>query len=139
MQDPLAAAATLGKLRRLGVGVAIDDFGAEYSSLAYLKRFPATILKIDKSFIDNLAQEDSSDASLVAAVVAMARALGITTIAEGVETPAQATRLLELKCDAVQGFLYSRPVTADKLPDVVRSLGTRRLHLVTARGTGCAN
>ena len=131
MQDPLAAAATLTKLRRLGAAIAIDDFGAEYSSLAYLKRFPATILKIDKSFVDSLAHDDSSDASLVAAVVAMARALGITTVAEGVETSTQAARLLNLDCDAAQGFLYSHPVTAERLPDVVRSLGTRRLHLVT--------
>jgi EAL domain-containing protein (putative c-di-GMP-specific phosphodiesterase class I) len=64
-------------------------------------------------------------------VVAMARALGITTVAEGVETSAQAARLLELDCDAGQGFLYSRPITAERLPGVVRMLKTRRLHLVT--------
>jgi diguanylate cyclase (GGDEF)-like protein len=132
MQDPLAAAETLTELRQLGVSIAIDDFGADYSSLAYLKRFPATILKIDKSFINSLTHEDSSDASLVAAVVAMARALGISTIAEGVETSAQANRLLELNCDAVQGFLFSRPVGADILPDVVSSLRTRTLQLVRA-------
>ena len=70
----------------LDVRLAIDDFGTEYSSLAYLKRFPVTSLKIDRSFVDTLEDDDSSDATLIAAVVAMAHALGITTIAEGVET-----------------------------------------------------
>ena len=131
MQDPAASAAILGRLRRLGVGVALDDFGAEYSSLAYLKRLPVTILKIDKSFVGSLLSEDTADASLIAAVVAMARSLGITTVAEGVETSAQAHRLVRLGVDAVQGFLFSRPVTADKLLEVTASLGERRLTLVS--------
>jgi diguanylate cyclase (GGDEF)-like protein len=122
MDKPLAAAAVLSELRRLDVRLAIDDFGTEYSSLAYLKRFPVTSLKIDRSFVDTLEDEDSSDATLIAAVVAMAHALGITTIAEGVETTSQAHRLMELGCDALQGFLYSRPVRAEGLPYVVNSL-----------------
>ena len=133
MQDPIASAAILGRLRRLGVGVALDDFGAEYSSLAYLKRLPVTMLKIDKSFVDSLVDEDTADASLIAAVVAMARSLGITTVAEGVESSAQAQRLLRLGVDAVQGFLFSRPVTADKLLEVTASLSQRRLKLVSFR------
>jgi len=132
MQDPIASGAILQRLRCLGVGVALDDFGAEYSSLAYLKRLPVTMLKIDKSFVDSLADEDTADASLIAAVVAMARTLGITTVAEGVETSAQAQRLLRLGVDAVQGFLFSRPVTADKLLEVTASLSRRRLKLVSA-------
>ncbi len=132
MQDPLASTAILGRLRNLGVGVALDDFGAEYSSLAYLKRLPVTMLKIDKSFITNLAQEDTTDAALIAALVAMARSLGITTVAEGVENSAQARRLLRLGVDAVQGFLFSRPVTADKLLEVTASLSQQKLSLVTA-------
>jgi diguanylate cyclase (GGDEF)-like protein len=132
MDDPEEAAATLEQLRSLGVIIAIDDFGSEYSSLAYLKRFPATMLKIDKSFVNSLSQPDSSDATLIATVVAMGRALDITTVAEGVETSMQATRLLELGCDQVQGFLYSRPVRADRLPEVVSSLRTQRLHVVPA-------
>jgi diguanylate cyclase (GGDEF)-like protein len=131
MQNPAASAEILGQLRRLGVGIALDDFGAEYSSLAYLKRLPATMLKIDKSFVDNLVLEDTSDASLIAAVVAMAKSLGIMTVAEGVENSIQAHRLLELGVDAVQGFLFSHPVAQDKLLDVVLSLRTRRLRLVT--------
>ncbi len=130
MEDPAAAAVILAGLRRLGVRIAIDDFGSEYSSLAYLKRFPTTTLKIDKSFVDSLVKDDSADATLIATIVAMARALGITTVAEGVETQVQATRLMELGCDTVQGYLYSRPVGADRLPEVVASLGTQRLQLV---------
>jgi diguanylate cyclase len=122
MDQPLAAAAVLSELRGLDVRLAIDDFGTEYSSLAYLKRFPVTSLKIDRSFVDTLEEDDSSDATLIAAVVAMAHALGITTIAEGVETTSQAHRLMELGCDALQGYLYSRPVRAEGLPYVVNSM-----------------
>ena len=132
MEDPAVAAKSLAALRALGARIAIDDFGAEYSSLAYLKRFPVTELKIDKSFVDNIATDDSPDATLIATIVAMARALGIATVAEGVETPAQVKRLTELGCDAVQGYLFSHPVAADLLPEAVAALGTRGLHLVTA-------
>ncbi len=132
MEDPAAAASILTAIRRLGVKIAIDDFGSEYSSLAYLKRFPATTLKIDQSFVKSLAMRDSPDATLIATIVAMARALGIATVAEGVETPAQAARLIELGCDAAQGYLYSRPVGSERLPEVVASLGTQRLRLVEA-------
>jgi diguanylate cyclase (GGDEF)-like protein len=132
MDDPQAAAQILEELRRLGVHIAIDDFGSEYSSLAYLRRFPVTILKIDKSFVDTLVEEDSADATLIATIVAMAQALDITTVAEGVEHEEQALRLRELGCDDVQGYLYSRPVGADRLPEVVASLGVQRLRLVTS-------
>jgi EAL domain-containing protein (putative c-di-GMP-specific phosphodiesterase class I) len=130
MDDPVSAAATLAELRGLGVQLAIDDFGSEYSSLAYLKRFPVSILKIDQSFVVNLDQDDSADATLIATIVTMARALGITTVAEGVESRSQAEHLVRLGCDSVQGFLYSRPVGPDRLFEVVSSLGTQRLHLV---------
>lgn len=132
MQDPDAAASILQRLRMLGVRVAIDDFGSEYSSLAYLKRFPASMLKIDKSFVDTIADAESADAALIASMVAMAQAFGITTVAEGVETEGQAVRLRELGCDAVQGFLYAAPVEAESVPEVVNSLGSHRLRLVSA-------
>ena len=86
MADPLTAETVLSSLRALGLKLAIDDFGTEYSSLAYLRRFPVTSLKIDKSFVDNLGAIDSADATVVAAVVALARGLHMTTVAEGVET-----------------------------------------------------
>jgi EAL domain-containing protein (putative c-di-GMP-specific phosphodiesterase class I) len=127
MQDPILSAELLGRLRRLGIGVALDDFGAEYSSLSHLRRLPASMLKIDKSFVDSLSYEDTADASLIAAVVAMARSLGITTVAEGVESSFQAARLVSLRVDAVQGYFYSRPVTPDRLIDTVESLGARTL------------
>ena len=131
MEDPSAAASTLEEIRRLGVRIAIDDFGSEYSSLAYLRRFPATILKIDKGFVDSLDDDDCADATLIATIVAMADALEITTVAEGVETREQESRLRELGCAAVQGYLYSRPVGADRLPEVVAALESPRLRLVT--------
>jgi len=130
MQDPDAAAKILSELRGLGVQIAIDDFGSEYSSLAYLKRFPVSTLKIDKTFVDSLVNNDSADATLIGTIVAMARTLGITTVAEGVETSKQAAQLVELGCDAVQGYLYSRPVGPDRLCEVVSSLRSHRLHLV---------
>jgi len=132
MDEPIAAARILDDLRRLGVRIAIDDFGSEYSSLAHLRRFPVTMLKIDKSFVDTLARDDSPDATLIAAIVAMAQALGIATVAEGVEHEAQVARLKQIGCDAVQGYLYSRPVGSDRLPEVVASIGLRRLRLVSS-------
>ena len=127
MQDPILSAELLGRLRRLDVGVALDDFGAEYSSLSHLRRLPASMLKIDKSFVDGLLYEDIADTSLITAVVAIARSLGITTVAEGVESSFQAARLLSLRVDAVQGYFYSCPVTPDRLIDTVESLGARAL------------
>jgi diguanylate cyclase (GGDEF)-like protein len=124
VDDPNAAAVTLDELRALGVRLSIDDFGTGYSSLSYLKRFPVDRVKIDRSFVDGLGTQDSSEESLVAAIVAMAGALGMSTVAEGVETTVQADRLIDLGCDAAQGFLYSRPVDSQKVPGVVAHLGT---------------
>jgi len=131
MQDPAASAAILGRLRRLGVGVALDDFGAEYSSLAYLKRLPVTILKIDKSFVGSLLSEDTADASLIAAVVAMARSLASRRWPKGSRPPLKPTGSCGWASTRLQGFLFSRPVTADKLLEVTASLGERRLTLVS--------
>jgi diguanylate cyclase (GGDEF)-like protein len=122
MEDPDDAVAKLQSLRSLGIQLAIDDFGTEYSSLAYLQRFPVTALKIDRAFVSNLDRAGSSDATLVEAIVAMARAIGVTTVAEGVETRDQADQLASLGCDSLQGFLYSRPVSAQRLVEVADSL-----------------
>ena len=113
-----AATNHLRTLRGQGVRVSIDDFGTGYSSLAYLRRFPLDLLKVDRSFIVGLAgldQTGSQDRAVVRAVIAMAHALGLEVIAEGVETEAQQSALLDLDCDAVQGFLFSPPVTAEQL------------------------
>ena len=122
MGDPETAMAAFDAIRRLDVRLAIDDFGTEYSSLAYLQRLPVDKLKIDRSFVEGLRDPDSAADTLVAAIVAIARALGMETVAEGVETVEQAKRLISLGCDALQGYLYSRPVRADQLVDVVRLL-----------------
>ncbi len=122
MDNPDAAAAVLANLRRLDLKLAIDDFGTEYSSLAYLHRFPVNSLKIDKAFVSELLEQDSSTETLIAAIVAMANALGVGTVAEGVETAGQAERLSELGVGSVQGYYYSVPVRADQVRGVLRSL-----------------
>ena len=130
MEDVATTTRILARLRQLGVQIAIDDFGSEYSSLAYLKRLPATVLKIDKTFVDSLGRDESADATLIASIVAMADALGIATVAEGVETEAQARHLDKLGCGSAQGFLYSRPVGPERLPELLATIAAPRLRLV---------
>ncbi len=112
MQQTDATLATLKKLKRLGVSIAIDDFGTGYSSLAYLKRFPVDKLKVDRSFVAGLPQ-DRDQAAIVRAIVALAHALQIRVIAEGVETDAQRAFLASCGCDFIQGHLVGRPLDAD--------------------------
>jgi EAL domain-containing protein (putative c-di-GMP-specific phosphodiesterase class I) len=129
MDNPAAAAALLEQLRSVGVGLSIDDFGTGYSSLSSLRRMPVDRVKIDHSFIDGL-DHDTSDESLVAAIVAMASALRVTTVAEGVETYQQGKHLHELGCNVAQGNFYSCPVPAASVPGVVERFGvSRRSHL----------
>lgn len=129
MDNPAAAAALLEQLRSAGVGLSIDDFGTGYSSLSSLRRIPVDRVKIDQSFIDGL-DHDTSDESLVAAIVAMASALRVTTVAEGVETFEQGNHLHELGCNVAQGNYYSRPIPAEAVPAVVERYGvSRRSHL----------
>jgi diguanylate cyclase (GGDEF)-like protein/PAS domain S-box-containing protein len=101
-------------LKELGVALALDDFGTGWSSLAYLRRFPVDIIKIDRSFVSGLGINDD-DTELIRAVIGLAKALGLTTTAEGIETLAQARQLCELGCDFGQGFLYGRPALAADL------------------------
>jgi diguanylate cyclase (GGDEF)-like protein/PAS domain S-box-containing protein len=112
------ARANLKGLEQLGVRLAIDDFGAGYSSLSYLRRIPAQTIKIDRSFIDGI-DVDPECAAIVGAVTTMCRALGRTAVAEGVETPAQLRAVMDLGCDAVQGYLLGRPVHPDAFPEEV--------------------
>ncbi len=109
MTKAAQAAATMQALRDLGVRLAIDDFGTGYSSLAYLKRLPITTLKIDKAFIDDIAQ-DKDDKAITSSIIAMARTLGLYVVAEGVEHQAQARLLLEQHCDEIQGYWVARPL-----------------------------
>lgn len=105
--------ARLHQLASLGVGMSIDDFGTGYSSLAYLKKFPISKLKIDRSFVMGLPA-DESDRAIVSATIGMARALGLTVVAEGVETVAQRDYLAALDCESFQGFLCSPGLPADE-------------------------
>jgi diguanylate cyclase (GGDEF)-like protein len=109
------ALATLEKLKALGTSIVLDDFGTGYSSLGYVKRFPIDVLKIDRSFVDGLG-EGGRDSAIVNAVVSMGRALDMQVVAEGVETPEQARRLINMGCQLAQGFLYARPMDADAVP-----------------------
>jgi diguanylate cyclase (GGDEF)-like protein/PAS domain S-box-containing protein len=115
MAEVVRARANLKGLEQLGVRLAIDDFGAGYSSLSYLRRIPAQTIKIDRSFIDGV-DVDPECAAIVGAVTAMCQALGRTVVAEGVETPGQLKAVQELGCDAVQGYLLGRPVHPDAFP-----------------------
>jgi EAL domain-containing protein (putative c-di-GMP-specific phosphodiesterase class I) len=109
---------TLAGLKALGVRLAIDDFGTGYSSLSYLKRFPVDAVKVDRAFVDGLGIEPH-DSALVAAIVAMAGALGLEVTAEGVETVDQLANLKRLGCWRAQGFYLARPMRADALEQLV--------------------
>ncbi|MEN9239933.1 MAG: EAL domain-containing protein, partial [Thermostichales cyanobacterium SZTDM-1c_bins_54] len=111
MQHGDLTTALLKALQGLGLTIAIDDFGTGYSSISYLKRFPIQVLKIDKSFIQDLPA-DSNDQAIVSAVIAVAHTLGLQVVAEGVETQAQADLLHSLGCDAIQGYYLSHPLPA---------------------------
>jgi diguanylate cyclase (GGDEF)-like protein/PAS domain S-box-containing protein len=114
MTDPERALQLLQDLKRLGLEIAIDDFGTGYSSLSYLKRFPADTVKIDRSFIRGLPS-DADDVAITQAVIAMAHSLGLSVVAEGVETAEQLSLLRDLRCDQAQGYHLGRPMPADDL------------------------
>lgn len=123
MHDVTSAWAVLRHAKALGVKLALDDFGTGYSSLSYVRRFSLDMLKIDKSFIDGV-ESSPEDRAIVEHVVAMAEALGMTTVAEGVERPEQLTWLRSIGCRLAQGYAMSRPLSADDL----EALLVKRLH-----------
>jgi EAL domain-containing protein (putative c-di-GMP-specific phosphodiesterase class I) len=104
----------LRELKNMGVKIVIDDFGTSYSSLGYLKRFPVSSIKIDRSFIQDVIT-DPDDAAITTAIIAMAHILELSTIAEGVETEQQLNFLSARGCDEVQGYIFSRPQPAGKM------------------------
>ena len=113
MRDAAATVRTLEALRELGVRLAIDDFGTGYSSLAYLQRFPVHALKVDRSFVAGLELADRDESTaIVRAIVSLAQALELRTVAEGIETEGQLAAVAELGCDMGQGFLLGRPAPA---------------------------
>ena len=115
MSNAAASLGTLTALKALGVGLAIDDFGIGYSSLAYLKRFPVDTLKIDRSFVEGLGT-DPIDLPIVQAILSLGKTLGLQVVAEGVERPLQEQTLRALGCERAQGFLYARSVPAAEVP-----------------------
>jgi diguanylate cyclase (GGDEF)-like protein/PAS domain S-box-containing protein len=103
----------INELSHAGIGISLDDFGTGYSSLSYLKEFPIDIVKIDKSFLKNFP-ENSQDAAVVSAIIAMVHSLGLHVIAEGAELNNQLCVLQNLKCDSIQGYLFSKPLTREQ-------------------------
>lgn len=113
MHDPQGAIAVMNDLHERGIRMSIDDFGTGYSSLSYLKKFKIYKLKIDQSFVRDIST-DAEDRAIVVAIISMAQSLGLRTIAEGVETKAQLEFLREQGCTEVQGYYYSKPLSAEK-------------------------
>ncbi len=120
MQNTEATLIKLQDLRALGVRMAIDDFGTGYSSLSYLQRFPVDILKIDKSFIDGLREEDGESA-LARAIIALGETLGLRTVAEGVEVEEQAAWLIEQGCHMAQGYHFARPMNRQAFEELLQA------------------
>ncbi|GAB1393931.1 hypothetical protein MASR1M60_20950 [Rhodocyclaceae bacterium] len=120
MADPSGAAVIMDGLRHMGLKVALDDFGTGYSSLAYLKNFPLDRLKLDRAFVKDLP-DNESDKAIARAVIALGHNLGLQTLAEGVETPAQGDFLAAAGCEVFQGYLYGKPMPAGELEAKIRA------------------
>jgi EAL domain-containing protein (putative c-di-GMP-specific phosphodiesterase class I) len=116
----------LSELYNLGVAISIDDFGTGYSSLSYLKNFPIHCLKIDKSFVRDLS-DDNHDAAITTAIIRLAHGLKLAVVAEGVETEAQRDLLQLLDCQLMQGYLFSRPLSAEDTTKLLRKFKSRRI------------
>jgi len=113
--------APLSALRERGVGLAFDDFGTGYASLSYLRRYPLSRIKIDKSFVQKIDRDDGTqDAAIVRSIITMAHNLGLDIVAEGVETNAQAEFLRQEGCDHAQGFLYAKALPANEFERLLR-------------------
>jgi EAL domain-containing protein (putative c-di-GMP-specific phosphodiesterase class I) len=121
LEEPELALTTLRQIRAMGVRLALDDFGTGYSSLSLLQQFPIQRIKIDRAFVQGIADR-SNDRSLVRTIIAMAQSMGLDLVAEGVETIHQLRALRELGCDKAQGFLISHPVPTDAMRSTMSAL-----------------
>src|ERR1035437_6071008 len=120
MADPVVAATALARIRDLGVRVALDDFGSGYSWLSPLRRFPIDIVKIDKSFVDDVAH-DGAESAIARGIIELGRAMGIQTVAEGIEVDEQAEILRTLGCELGQGFFFARPLAPEGWAGLLRA------------------
>ena len=121
LEEPDLAQTTLSQIRSMGVRLALDDFGTGFSSLSLLQQFPIQRIKIDRAFVQGIA-DNGNDRSLVRTIIAMAQSMGLDLVAEGVETVQQLQSLRELGCDKAQGYLISRPVPADAMRSTMGAL-----------------
>lgn len=118
MDDPDAVRIQLERIDSIGIGIAIDDFGTGYSSLSYLKRLPIDVLRIDRCFVLDIEKDDGK--ALVQAIMAMAKALGLSVVTEGVETERQLQILIDVECDFVQGYYYSQPLSYQNFEQLLK-------------------
>ncbi|KAA5996060.1 bifunctional diguanylate cyclase/phosphodiesterase [Pantoea sp. M_5] len=133
MRDPDESVRILTELTRLGVKASIDDFGTGYSSLLYLKRLPASELKIDRAFVNEL-QHQKEDATIVSAIVALAQSLQLKVVAEGVETAEQQAFLTSLGCNTLQGYLLGKPVPPERVPELTDFVAAETEETVASTG-----
>ncbi len=132
MQDVDFARGILSDLQQMGVRLSMDDFGTGYSSLSYLKKFPLHTIKIDRSFICDLAV-DPYDQAIASAVIALGHGLNLNIVAEGVETKEQLDCLRSLQCEEMQGYFFSRPLSVENATELLRTAGARRVNLSRER------
>lgn len=121
MEDTETAHRGLHQLKELGVRISIDDFGTGHSCLSYLRRFPIDVLKIDRSFVSEIGENEDSRI-IIDAIISLARSLRLDTVAEGVETNAQLDFLLERGCHVAQGYLFGMPMPAEDITPLLRDL-----------------
>jgi len=133
IQNTERAGKVLAEIKKMGVRLAIDDFGVGYSSLSHLKRFPIDTLKVDRSFIRDIPQ-DPEDRAITEAIIAMGKSLKLTVVAEGVETLEQQTFLHDHACDEMQGYFFSKPISSDQFAELLR----QRTSLQSSRGPALA-
>jgi EAL domain-containing protein (putative c-di-GMP-specific phosphodiesterase class I) len=128
MDSPQAAIDTMLQIRAMGIHLSLDDFGTGYSSLAYLKKFPLNTLKIDKAFVDDIELSEQGR-NMVATIVTIAHNLGMDVVAEGVETNQQLSFLAGLRCEQLQGYLYSKPLATEHFQKYLLA------HQITSKST----